>query len=75
MAKSRMQPPPIPSDATGSHWEYKVVMLKHWERELAEEELNQLGLEHWELVGMGLTWLGRGRLVFKRRYVPPRRSF
>ena len=58
-------PPPLPPPRT-THWEYKVYLLKFWEPEIAEEELNRLGAEGWEMIGMSLTWRGHGRAVFKR---------
>jgi len=62
-------PPPLPPAATGTHWEYKIVVLPSWEPEIAEEELNQLGLEHWELVGVSRSFWGKERLIFKRKYI------
>ena len=67
-------PPPLPTRAIWPHWEYKVTTIKHWESEIAEETLNQLGLEGWEMVNVCLTWRGHGRCVFKRKYHAPRKD-
>lgn len=45
------------------------MVLPSWEPEIAEEELNQLGLEHWELVGVSRSFWGKERLIFKRKYI------
>ena len=61
-------PPPPPSAA---RWEYKILELASWE-DLAEEELNQLGADRWEMVGMSQMW-AKARFIFKRKRLPPRK--
>ncbi len=48
-------------------WEYKVVsVIDHLIGEPAEQVLNQLGAEGWELTGIDTTFPAFPRFVFKR---------
>ena len=47
--ESRIEPPLVPIDP---RWEYNVVVRDVSAGPLSETELNALGAEHWELVGI-----------------------
>jgi hypothetical protein len=47
--ESRIEPPLVPVEP---RWEYTVVVRDASAGPLSEPELNALGAEHWELVGM-----------------------
>lgn len=49
-------------------WEYKLAFLDTTEFQVkSERDLNALGNQGWELVGMLPETPGKARLVFKRR--------
>lgn len=55
--------------------EYKVQrLLGHWQPEFIEAELNKLGEDNWEAVGLGMDggWANgrRGRVLLKRQIAP-----
>jgi hypothetical protein len=47
--EARVEPPRVPFEP---RWEYKVEVRELASGLLSEAELNALGTEHWELVGM-----------------------
>jgi hypothetical protein len=60
--KSRVEPPLVPVEP---RWEYKVAVRDASAGSLSEPELDALGAEHWELVGI-VPSEGRIHFYFKR---------
>lgn len=65
-------PPPLPTAALSSRWEYKVFTLGLKSVEDAEQVLNELGDQGWELTDMIRDDAGKGKVIFafKRRKRP-----
>jgi hypothetical protein len=60
--ETRIEPPQVPIEP---RWEYSVVVREASAGPLSEAELNQLGADHWELVGLAPAE-GRIHFYFKR---------